>query len=457
MKHKILILLVAVLAFSCAEEKVQISTFSGKIENKANDTINLIGSDFEKKIVISEEGTFTTELTLPYNGYYNAVFGRIPVSLYLEQGKSLILNLDIEDVKNSLAFEGDLGLENKFLVDKREVGSPKDMREFYKLEADDFLTGISDINEKLNTALTETGITNTEFINSQKDEFLYQEASFLNSYKGNHAYLTEAQEEIILPDNFFTSIEKINLTDTLKYRTSSGYQRVVQGHLNKLVSELPEDDSKNRIIKYIEVVNQNFPPSFAKNQLLKSTMGYELKPDKHLDEVYKLFMANQTDEKLIEAMEENYTALNKLTPGNVSAGFDFENFKGGTTSLESLKGNYVYVDVWATWCGPCLAEAPYFKEIVKDYAGKNIEFVAISIDSDKDYDKWRNMISTENLAGTHLYAGGSAASETDFIKAYRVNAIPRFILIDTEGNIFDADTFRPSEKKLRDLFDEILE
>lgn len=455
MKNRILILFVVLFTISCSQFEPQVSNFSGKVENKANDTIVLIGSDFEKKIVLNEEGIFSTEIALPYNGYYSAVFGRVPISVYLEQGKNLALNLDLKNIKETTVFEEELGPENQFLISKREIGTPKDAREFFKLEATEFLAELDAIDERLNTALDESEITNKNFIDSQKEEFLYQRASYLNSYKGNFAYLTEAKEEVVLPENFFNSIENINLTDTLKYRTSPGYQRVLQGHIQKLVSEVPKDENKNRNLQYIEVVAKTIPASYAKNQLLKSTIGYELKPDKYLDQVYELFMANQTDEKLRESMEESYVALKKLTPGNPSASFDYENYKGGTTTLEDLRGKYVYIDVWATWCVPCLNEAPYLKEVADDYAGKNIEFVAISIDDAKDYDKWRSMIEERKLAGTHLYAGGDAW-KADFATAYRVNAIPRFILIDPQGNIFDADTFRPSDKALRDLFDEIL-
>ncbi len=71
----------------------------------------------------------------------------------------------------------------------------------------------------------------------------------------------------------------------------------------------------------------------------------------------------------------------ELPKGALSPAFvEYENINGERTSLSDLKGKYVYVDVWATWCGPCKAEIPSLKKVEKMYHGKNIAFVSVSID-----------------------------------------------------------------------------
>lgn len=137
-----------------------------------------------------------------------------------------------------------------------------------------------------------------------------------------------------------------------------------------------------------------------------------------------------------------------------SAPFDYENHKGGKTSLASLKGKYVYVDVWATWCGPCRGEIPHLKKLEEKYHGKNIEFVSISVDAEKDHEKWKQFVNEKELAGTQLFADKSFGS--DFVKAYGINSIPRFILIDPTGKIISADADRPSNPKLQTQLDGLL-
>jgi thiol-disulfide isomerase/thioredoxin len=158
----------------------------------------------------------------------------------------------------------------------------------------------------------------------------------------------------------------------------------------------------------------------------------------------------------LEGLKQYYmqTLANKKMNNTPSPLFDYENHKGGKTSLESLKGKYVYVDVWATWCGPCRVEIPHLKELEKQFHDKKIEFVSISVDTQKDYEKWKNFVTKEELSGVQLFADNNFNS--DFIKAYAINSIPRFILIDPNGVILDADAARPSNPKLKEQLNTLL-
>lgn len=453
MKKYAFLLFAALVAISCSQDQKQTSVWSGKVENNTNGLITLIGSEYEKDIILEDDGSFIVELDLPYEGYYNAIFGRIPLALYLEKGKDLSLQVDLEDFENSIEITGELAAENNFLLQKKKLAN-QDLRALYAEEPSSFLQSINALHDKIASALKASEITNEKFLKSQERELNYMQASFLNNYEDNYTYLTKV-EEVVVPDNFYDQLERINLSDTLEFRLSDSYKQLVSSHWHRETGLLLRQEEENHSIQYINLINANFPEGYAKNQLLKDATGYSLKPDKYLDKVYELYMENQTDPELRQQMEDSYKVLSKLTPGKKSPTFDYENYNGGTTSLESLQGKYVYVDVWATWCGPCLREIPFLKEVEKDYRDKDIEFVAISIDEAKDYDKWREMIEERELVGIHLYTGGDAW-QAEFPQAYNVRGIPRFILIDPEGNIFDADTYRPSDPKLRALFDEIL-
>ena len=145
--------------------------------------------------------------------------------------------------------------------------------------------------------------------------------------------------------------------------------------------------------------------------------------------------------------------LKKLN-GTASPTFKYENHKGGVTSLEDLKGKYVYVDVWATWCGPCRQEIPFLQKTEVAYHGKNIEFVSISIDEQKNHDKWSKFVTEKNLGGIQLLADKDWKS--DFVKGYKIDGIPRFILISPEGKIVNADAPRPSSPELVTLLDSLV-
>jgi len=175
-------------------------------------------------------------------------------------------------------------------------------------------------------------------------------------------------------------------------------------------------------------------------------------------------VANQS--KSLEGMSAQlakmFTAKNKMKAlvGTPSPSFEnYENFKGGKTSLADLKGKYVYIDLWATWCGPCKKEIPSLKEVEAKYHGKNIEFVSISLDNGRGYkgdtkeakaiaahEGWQKMVADKELTGIQLFADNGFAST--FSREYNVNSIPRFLLLDPKGNIIDADAPRPSSPKL---------
>ena len=158
-------------------------------------------------------------------------------------------------------------------------------------------------------------------------------------------------------------------------------------------------------------------------------------------------------------LAESVALKTELAKGKPSPQFDgYENYKGGKTSLSDLKGKYVYVDVWATWCGPCKAEIPALKELDKKYEGKNIHFVSLSIDDDRSHggswdkarENWKAMIADQQLTGIQLFAPNGWQSQ--FVLDYKIKGIPRFILIDPNGNVVTPDAPRPSNESLTELF-----
>ncbi|WP_104735878.1 TlpA family protein disulfide reductase [Hanstruepera ponticola] len=176
--------------------------------------------------------------------------------------------------------------------------------------------------------------------------------------------------------------------------------------------------------------------------------------------------ANKTLEPMLDSYKRyigQAIALKKELPkGAESPTFeDYENYDGTKTSLEDLKGKYVYIDVWATWCGPCKAEIPALKAIEEEYHDKNIQFVSMSIDDDRTHggswdqarEDWKAMVKDKELGGIQIFAPKGWQSE--FVQNYKINGIPRFILIDPDGNVVTPDAPRPSSEKLKELFTEL--
>ena len=141
---------------------------------------------------------------------------------------------------------------------------------------------------------------------------------------------------------------------------------------------------------------------------------------------------------LLSFVTVNAQEKKELKEGDQAPTFKYLDINGKEVSLSDLKGKYVYIDIWATWCGPCTGELPHLKELEKKMHGKKIVFVSISCDKDKA--AWEKMVKEKGLEGVQLHNGGDRA----FMDAFGVKFIPRFILLDKKGKVVNANMTRPS-------------
>ncbi len=201
---------------------------------------------------------------------------------------------------------------------------------------------------------------------------------------------------------------------------------------------------------YFKLPKKEFQKSIAETKLQLEKMSANapnvdsiiLKSDIKNNALFIRFITNRYPKE-----HEN---LLRLARGVMSPKFfKYQNYQGGTSSLDDFKGSFVYIDVWATWCTPCKAETPYLKALIAEFKGKNIKFVSLSVDKKTAYNTWKELIAAEKMEGIQLFADDSF--ESDFIKEYAISAIPRFILLDTEGKIIDANVSRPSDPKTKGL------
>ena len=163
---------------------------------------------------------------------------------------------------------------------------------------------------------------------------------------------------------------------------------------------------------------------------------------------------NQT----IKGIQRNFEFMLKLKAldqliGKPLGEYSFVSVNGDSVNTKDLTGKAIYIDVWATWCGPCVGEIPALKELEDEY-GEHIHFVSISVDKGSDREKWKNMVKDKELKGFQLIADNAWSS--DFVKAYSIFAIPRFILVDSKGNVISANAPRPSSgDSIREELDQL--
>lgn len=127
-------------------------------------------------------------------------------------------------------------------------------------------------------------------------------------------------------------------------------------------------------------------------------------------------------------------AKDLLKLGTVAPDFDLQTADGKHITLSSLRGNYVVLDFWASWCPDCRKDIPAMKALFEQYKERNIAFVGISFDTNKE--TWVNCYwGKYQMTWTQVSELKKWKGETQIDKAYKVNWIPTMYLIDPEGRV----------------------
>lgn len=108
---------------------------------------------------------------------------------------------------------------------------------------------------------------------------------------------------------------------------------------------------------------------------------------------------------------------------------------GNDFKISSLKGKFILIDFWASWCVPCLQQVPELKRVFNKYGGKNFAILSISIDDDKS--KWIQAIKRENLNWFNI--SDLKATEGPAAQVFNIREIPQLFLIDPDGKIVAKD------------------
>ena len=220
------------------------------------------------------------------------------------------------------------------------------------------------------------------------------------------------------------------------------------------------DESSYYAWQYITNENSDFPNiSEAEDNVLDSLFDEYYKPFLVKAESFKesnfIFYNSILDgiEGSKEYILNRRSALAALPqPGEAAIDFTYPDKDGNDVALSDFVGSVVYVDVWATWCGPCRAEMPFLHDLEAEYSDKNVTFIGVSVDVEKDRQVWLDMMEEKDMKGVQIFADGWS----QITKDYAINGIPRFMLFDTEGNVSNLNADRPSSDDIRPALDALL-
>ena len=445
------VLLLSLLAGLQATAQSGKIILEGQIQNASLNSISI--TDFNYREVataeITPEGSFRMSTKLEMDGYYYLTYGRNTSYVYLYPKDQLTISVDANNFDQTLTFQGKGSERNNYLAQKSLKGKEltEDLETFCVADDNQYLENIQNA-EKTHLASLEAYEVENFFELEERKALRYQTLNSIRGYEQN--YLFYLGDSITASPEFYRPLDELNLANESDYRKHPYYYYLVNATWNKRIAEASDVEEMLQVFR--KVKSQRLAVALVNGFYSKISADNDRAKD-YLDLIKRI----TNHQPFVEAAEKRYKeTLNAqgLKKGDPAPVFDYEGLDGESVKLSDLRGKYVYIDVWATWCAPCIKQVPYLKALEESYRDKNVVFVSISVDKEALKPRWRKMIADKELGGLQLFADNSF--DSDFMNAFAVNSIPRFILIDPDGNIVDSEAPRPSFQKTRDLLDGLL-
>jgi thiol-disulfide isomerase/thioredoxin len=373
--------------------------------------------------------------------------------MYLAPGYRLDISLDGKEFDETLKYSGIGEKPNNFNAsyflfnEKNAI----DSETYKKMENQEYFDYELKTNASLMKLLNESEIENEQFLESQADKFRFQMLNNLITKLGEDYFAGKTKG--IITQYLDSEIDKIDFKDSVMFASNNDYRYFLSSYF---VAGLTSGD-----LKTLELYNEELLEMQKKSIVTTLKRGISFYNMEKLDIYYQTYVKLASNDKGINRIKEKYDKIKTLKKGSPSPSFNYPDSSGKNISLESLKGQLVYVDVWATWCGPCKAQIPFLKQLEEKYREEDIAFVSLSIDQLKNISKWKDMIVDKELEGIQIIA--DKAWRSKFVTDYVIEGIPRFILIDKDGNLMDPMAPRPAiyvdgemqlNEEIQKIFDE---
>jgi thiol-disulfide isomerase/thioredoxin len=394
--------------------------------------------------------------------------------LYLEPGVEINLNIGLDSLYKSITFIGNVATENVFLKDfyaKFHNDLDKDIvkQNILTTSLDNFEIGLYNAHKK-----------QLDFYNSYtgKDQLSAMFRGFIENtirysyYAGLFSFpivianqSAQIQKVIPLPDVMLEAVDKkLFIDDALP---SEAYRDFINWYVIYFTSKA---NSFNKFKDYhismeskIQTARQNLTPASLVwyiadflntdcNKIAPFTakdVYAKLQETEGQGVVYAQLLKKKCEARINTKVVVEKTTDDKTTTAggsgkNPSSEYPLlKDLNGKSFGIDDFKGKVVYIDFWASWCGPCRAEMPSSKQLHAMFSAKQqkeIVFLYISIDATED--AWKKGVEQLGIEGKQGISPGNWNSE--IAKYFQINGIPRYMLMDKKGNIVDFNAKRPS-------------
>ncbi|NOY50340.1 MAG: TlpA family protein disulfide reductase [Chlorobi bacterium] len=468
-----LVLVASLLVCSCEQDlKDTVKTktvLSGKIINPYSDSVWLRADNilFHRKLNIAAPldslGGFKFELDLQDAGIFNFLDGNESTEIYLSPGDNVEMGLDTDMFDESIVYQGVGSDINNYLKERYLKFYDKGLFFIYNFK--DTLTpekGIRylDSLQKLRFALLDKYINkypdfDKGFVSLEKTNIMYELPSALIELTFNKPSSDTTQEMVWETEKEYLGKRPLDIK-SVYYREFLHYYTMVLRHENLRELKKHKGDFYSPMLPIIEQNTKGFAREFLITQNFIDAIddgdtAYYIKNAKY----YNYIVTSELKHSVDDVYSEMLRILRSSLPvGSILYDMDDAKFKdiGFDDIISRYKGKVVYLDFWASWCGPCKAEMPFSLKMQEYFKGKDVSFLYFSTDAKSS--NWIRAIKILSITGNHYRLSKTLRKEAN--NMFDVAYIPRYILIDKNGKVVNDNAGRPSNEAVKTDIENLL-
>jgi peroxiredoxin len=446
-----------------AAQQANYAIIKGHIQNHTEDNWDYSVQDYLKfetiSVPVNKNGDFFKKIQLDSTGKDVSILQGNGVMVKLQKNDTIEVNYDEKDLQKTLSVTSPATAKNNelktsALLINNFVSSYDQIMSLYQKKLTDSakFAVINDLYNKQVEILL-TAETNANTLNTATDiYFRYTSMLFRQNLLPRYELFIIHPTEKSFGIPLLTQPKAYAIESIEYYRKSSEYRDFIFNYvrffkpLNRW--DVPAGTSsvppQSWAWKEYYAGLANFNTAEIRDwYLTKAIMfDFEISDFNEASDICRDFMTKVKTPYYADTLRKFYANIQRLKPGMPAPGFTLKDENGRMVSLAQFKGKTVYIDFWGVGCGPCIYDIKnHVPALHEKYKDKNLVFINICVDSDES--TWKESLKKLNLHGINLIATGWTKHPT--VKAYNVNGIPHYYIIDANGKIADNNSPGPSQ------------